>query len=63
MKQLITLAGFLLFAFLLNAQPKLTFSSVEHDFGTIKENKGLATTEFEFKNTGNQPLILNNVKA
>jgi hypothetical protein len=63
MKQLITLAGFLLFAFLLSAQPKITFSTVEYDFGSIKEDKGLATTVFEFKNTGNQPLILNNVKA
>jgi len=63
MKQIITLAGFLFFVLILSAQPKMEFKSVEFDFGTIKEDKGLATTEFEFKNTGNQPLILNNVKA
>lgn len=63
MKQLITLAGFLFFILVLNAQPKLNFTIVEYDFGTIKEDKGLATTVFEFKNTGDQPLILNNVKA
>ena len=63
MKRSITLTALLLFAFILNAQPKISFTTVEHDFGSIKEDKGLATTVFEFKNTGDQPLILNNVKA
>jgi hypothetical protein len=63
MKQLITLTGFLFFVLILSAQPKMNFKSVEHDFGSIKEDKGLATTVFEFSNTGDQPLIINNVKA
>lgn len=63
MKQLIAL-GSLLFSFLfLCAQPKIQFKTVEYDFGSIKEDAGLATTSFEFKNTGDQPLILNSVKA
>jgi len=63
MKQLITLGG-LLFSFLfLCAQPKIQFKTVEYDFGSIKEDAGLASTVFEFKNTGDQPLILNSVKA
>ena len=63
MKHLITLAGFLLSFLVLSAQPKAEFKTTEHDFGSIKEDGGLATTVFEFKNTGDQPLILNNVKA
>ncbi len=63
MKQLITLFFILGAALLLNAQPKIEFKNMEHDFGNIKEDKGMATTNFEFKNTGNQPLIVNNAKA
>ncbi|HNW51851.1 MAG TPA: DUF1573 domain-containing protein [Prolixibacteraceae bacterium] len=63
MKRLITLVSLVLFALILSAQPKMVFTTTEHDFGTIKEDKGLATTVFEFKNDGDQPLILNNVKA
>jgi len=63
MKHLITLGG-LLFSFLfLCAQPNIQFKVVDYDFGSIKEDGGLATTSFEFKNSGNQPLIVNNVKA
>jgi hypothetical protein len=63
MKRIITLTSFLFFVLILCAQPKIEFKTIEYDFGTIKEDKGLATTVFEFTNTGNQPLILNNVKA
>lgn len=63
MKQLIALCGLLFSFFLLSAQPKIEFKALEHDFGSIKEDKGLATTVFEFKNAGDQPLILNSVKA
>jgi hypothetical protein len=63
MKQLITLTGFLFLVLILSAQPKLVFMTTEYDFGSIKEDGGLATTEFEYKNTGNQPLIINNAKA
>jgi hypothetical protein len=63
MKQLITLGGLLFSFIVLFAQPKIDFKKVEYDFGSIKEDVGLATTTFEFKNTGNQPLILNSVKA
>jgi hypothetical protein len=63
MKRIISLTSFLFFVLILSAQPKLEFKTLEYDFGTIKEDKGLATTVFEFKNTGDKPLILNNVKA
>ena len=53
----------LLAATLLFAQPKIEFKSAIHDYGNIKEDGGMAETVFEFTNTGNQPLILNNVRA
>lgn len=41
----------------------IAFEEKIHDFGNIKEEAGLATYDFKFKNTGNQPLILNKVTA
>lgn len=40
----------------------IEFTETEHDFGTIPY-KGDATYSFVFKNTGKEPLILNNVRA
>lgn len=45
------------------AQAKMEFKSTTHDYGAIKEDGGVAETEFEFTNTGNQALVLNNVRA
>jgi len=45
------------------AQAKVVFDGVEHDFGTFKEEGGLQTHTFTFVNRGNTPLILNNVMA
>jgi hypothetical protein len=45
------------------AQSKIVFDKVEHDFGTFKEEDGLQTHSFTFVNKGNTPLILNNVMA
>lgn len=63
MKYLFSLLFLFTTALYINAQPHIKFMTTEHDFGTIKEDGGLATTVFEFANAGNQPLILNNVKA
>ncbi|HBX51668.1 MAG: hypothetical protein A2W98_05765 [Bacteroidetes bacterium GWF2_33_38] len=41
----------------------ISFFETTHDFGSIKEADGNVTCVFEFNNTGNQPLILSNVKA
>ena len=41
----------------------IAFEDKAHDFGNIKEQAGLASYEFKFKNTGNQPLIINKVTA
>lgn len=45
------------------AQPKIDFKNTTHDYGDIKEDGGMAESEFVFTNTGNQPLIINNVRA
>ena len=58
----------LLFTFLISSiafakQPSLEFSRTEHNFGTIKEEIGAVTTQFEFTNTGDSPLIIQRVVA
>lgn len=62
MKYFLTVA-FALFTMLLVAQPKIEFVETDYDYGTFKEEDGIAIAKFEFKNTGDQPLILNNVRA
>lgn len=41
---------------------KIVFAKVEHNYGTIKKG-GDGKCQFEFENTGNEPLILSNVRA
>lgn len=43
-------------------EPHIEFETTEYDFGKIPY-LGEAKYEFEFKNTGNQPLVLRNVKS
>lgn len=40
------------------AAAQLTFTKTSHDFGTIRESDGDASVEFEFKNTGDAPLLI-----
>ena len=42
---------------------KIDFATLEHDFGTFKEEAGPQSYNFKFKNDGSAPLILNNVRA
>ncbi len=46
-----------------NKAPIITFSEKEYSFGTIKENDGVLSHGFQFKNEGRTPLIINEVKA
>lgn len=48
---------------LLAQTPVISFDKNTHDFKTIKEQDGLATTVFKFKNTGEAPLVINRVQA
>lgn len=41
----------------------MDFARTEHNFGTIKEEMGAVTTQFEFTNTGKSPLIIQRVSA
>ncbi len=45
------------------AQPKIVFDKLEHNFGTFAESQGIQTTTFEFTNQGTSPLVLNSVNA
>lgn len=44
-------------------KPAIQFATLSHDFGTLKEEAGKATHEFVFTNTGNAPLIIQQVTA
>jgi hypothetical protein len=48
---------------LLAQAPVISFDNNTHDFKKIKEQDGLATTVFKFKNTGDAPLVINRVQA
>ncbi len=41
---------------------KISFNEMEHNYGTIQKGAN-GECEFVFTNTGNEPLILSNVKA
>ena len=61
MKQLLTIC-LLALAFTTRAQAVLQFETDNHNFGKVAEGT-IATYEFKFKNTGNQPAIIANVQA
>ena len=61
MKQLFLLC-LLAFATTAHAQAVLQFETDNHDFGKVAEGT-MATYEFRFKNTGNQPAVIANVQA
>jgi len=45
------------------SKSKITFEKLQHNFGTFKEELGIQTVAFNFKNNGDVALILNNVQA
>ena len=47
--------------FSLSAQPRISFDKTQHDFGKVNEDGGTASHDFTFTNTGNAPLIIQNV--
>ncbi|MBR0037443.1 MAG: DUF1573 domain-containing protein [Bacteroidales bacterium] len=58
MKRLFSLICILLSVEVLLASGQLTFTKTSHDFGTISEKDGDATVTFEFKNTGDAPILI-----
>ena len=67
MKKLIAVFIFLLSTTLSFAQigPKIKFMAKDNtiDYGLIKKREDDGVRVFEFENTGDQPLIINNVKS
>ena len=61
MKRLFTMC-LLALAFSSRAQGAMQFETDTHDFGNVPEGT-MATYEFKFKNTGNQPVVIANVQA
>ena len=69
MKNLVIIVATLISAFAANAQtqkkangPEISFKKTTHDYGTIEIN-GDGTYNFEFTNTGNEPLILSKPRS
>ena len=63
MKKFILVLTFALTGVMISAQPAMKISSSEHDFGKFKEEAGKQTYDFVVLNTGNQPLVIQNIVA
>lgn len=63
MKRVLLVLSFGFFAFSLWSQPAMKLSGSEHNFGTFKEEAGKQTYNFVVMNTGNQPLVIQNIVA
>jgi len=68
MKKSITLLLAMVFClpilnFAQDAKSRIAFEKLQHNFGTFKEELGVQSVAFNFKNDGAVPLILNNVQA
>ncbi|MDO7877791.1 DUF1573 domain-containing protein [Hymenobacter sp. ASUV-10] len=61
MKRFLTI-GLLAISVAARAQGVIQFEKENHEFGNVPEGT-VATHEFKFKNTGNQPVIISNVQA
>lgn len=62
MKQLITILCIGLLSFAVDAQAKIEFKTDVIDYGTIEKGAN-GVREFEFTNTGNEPLIISKVSS
>ena len=62
MKNFTSLLFTILLALGARAQGVITFEKELHDFGSVPEGT-MASHEFKFKNTGNQPVVIANVQA
>ncbi|MDR2424217.1 MAG: DUF1573 domain-containing protein [Prevotellaceae bacterium] len=63
MKKTVSLLVFVAMAVCANAQAVIEFAKTKHDFGSIKETGGDVSHVFTFKNTGQTPLVINNVET
>jgi hypothetical protein len=63
MKKSVFILTLLLSAAAISGQPKMQLNSTEHNFGVFKEEAGRQQYNFEVKNTGNAPLVIQNIVA
>ncbi len=63
MKKVFLLSILMLCGLAVSAQPTISFERTEHNYGQINEADGRVSTIFEFTNSGNEPLVLSNVRA
>lgn len=63
MKRLLFILSFAVCGAAVLAQPVMKVSKGEHDFGKFKEEAGKQTFDFTVMNTGNQPLVIQNIVA
>ena len=63
MKKVFLFISFCLFGVTTFSQPLIKMSKTEHDFGTFKEEAGRQTFAFNVMNTGNAPLVIQNIVA
>ena len=63
MKKVYFLLLFIFCMLILFATPEITFKEPIYDFGDVYEKDGPVEHEFEFTNTGDEPLELKRVKA
>ena len=60
---ILTLMGFATNTFAQAVNSRMSFEKTTHDFGSFSEQDGIQTATFNFKNTGSNPLIINNIQA
>lgn len=63
MKKMIFMTALLISMTGMAQKAVMTFDKMVHDFGKINEADGRVTTIFDFKNEGDAPLVLTNVRA
>ena len=65
MRKLLLLVAFVGFSSLGFGQAKIEFMAKDNtiDYGTVSKDSDSGMRTFEFKNTGNQPLIITNVQS
>jgi hypothetical protein len=63
MKKLLLILSFAVSGAIIMAQPVLKVSAGEHDFGKFKEEAGKQKFDFVVMNTGDQPLVIQNIVA
>lgn len=65
LKKLLTtaIAMFMGAAALMAGEPAIALESTSHDFGNISEDGGPVSCEFEFTNTGDEPLVIISANA